>query len=32
MYISTKDMFISIFCNICGIVGFILWMKEIYKI
>ena len=31
MYISTKEMVISIFCNACGVLGLILWAIETHK-
>ena len=31
MYISTKEMVISIICNACGVLGLILWAIEAHK-
>lgn len=31
MYISTREMFISIFCNACGVLALIFWTIEAYK-
>lgn len=31
MYITTKEMVISIICNACGVLGLILWAIEAYK-
>lgn len=31
MYISTREMVISIICNACGVLGLILWAIEAHK-
>lgn len=31
MYISTREMVISIICNACGVIGLILWAIEAHK-
>lgn len=31
MYISTREMVISIICNACGVLSLILWAIEAYK-
>lgn len=31
MYISTREMLISIFCNACGVLALIFWAIEAYK-
>ena len=31
MYISTKEMVISIICNACGVLSLILWAIEAHK-
>ena len=32
MYITTREMVISIICNVCGVLGLILWAIEAHKV